>query len=1384
MKTITLKALTALLIFTLAGMAAFSQTEEQRQAITQQYNINKLQKLSEAFEVKATIKKQAALAKAAEEDWETFITNPDGSIDELMEISPDGQPIYYSVSNTDAARSTRTNHVNIGGSLGLNLDGQNLTAHVWDGGATRITHQEFDGPGGNNRVTILDGATSTNSNSFHAQHVTGTIMASGVVAAAKGMAPQAKARTADWTNDLAEATTEAANGMLLSNHSYGYRAATIPDYYFGAYIQESRDWDELMHNSPFYLMVVAAGNDGTDGTSNLSPLEGNSSYDKLSGHATAKNNMVVANAQDADVNNDGSLNSVVINSSSSEGPTDDLRIKPDITGNGTTLYSTDADNNSDYATLTGTSMASPNVTGSLLLLQQHFNNLTGAFMRAATLKGLALHTADDAGPTGPDAVYGWGLLNTKAAAEAISARNNGAIVDELTLTSGQTYTISVDAIGNEPLLASISWTDLPGTANTGSTNDPTPVLVNDLDIRVSKNNTTYFPYKLSSVNSNTQGDNNVDPFERITVNNAVGAYTITITHKGSLSGGSQDFSLIVTGISSEPIVCNADVPSNLAVGALDATSANLTWDAVPGATYDLRYREAGASWTVVSVNGNSFSITGLNPETNYEAQVRSKCDDGALSAYSPTTAFTTPEVQLNYCASQGNNSSDEFIQSVELGAFSNVSGNNGGYHDYTSSTIHVTKEQATSFTLTPGFSGTAYNETWKLFADLNKDGDFTDAGETLFTSANTSSVINGSITIPATAITGNTRLRVSMKYNGASNPCESFSYGEVEDYTLNLIEAGPQPCDIPTGLAVGNTTTSSVSLSWSAVGAANSYLLQHRVSGGSWSTQTVSGTSATVSGLSAGTLYDFRVASDCDNETSAYSDAVSATTDDPAPPAYCNSSGSAGSEWIQQVILGNVNNTSNSDNGYGNYTSQTINATQGESFNFTLNPGFTSSIFFGENTQPEYWRIYIDYNGDKDFDDAGELAFDAGGTSTGNVSGSITVPANAVLGTTRVRVSMKRSSGAAACGNIGNGEVEDYSITINEAASPTCDAPSGVNTSGVTASAFTVNWSAFANADSYEVAMRPVGGTFTTVNTTATSYTFSGLTSSTSYEYKVASICSFGTSAYSATGTVTTLSDDPTPVEYCNSQGGTADEWIASLTIAGVTNNSGDNNGYGDFTNITMSANQGESISLTLNPGFNSGFFGPTTYPEYWRIWIDYNQDGDFNDAGELAFDAGGTSTTTVTGSITIPSNANSGNTRMRVSMKYNAAPGPCENFSFGEVEDYTINIGMGSQSFATTSTGNNPTDSFFSEISMSVAPNPTADYANLSLDLGSDQEELTVSVMTLSGKVIHSEQLNNTVTEPLQRLTIDLTNQASGTYIIMARTASGNSKTIRVVKR
>ena len=516
-------------------------------AIVDSYDQVALKDLYATNLAKEQAEKQDALAYAMVRNIPVKRYNADGSFDELQKIAEDGTPIYYTLHNVNAAISTRANFLNTGGGLGLTVDGNGMTAHVWDGGPTRPTHEAFDGPGGTNRVTINDGNTTLDGNSFHAQHVTGTIMASGLPdASSKGMSWQANALTHDWNSDLSEATTEAGMGMLLSNHSYGYNASAIPDAWFGQYGSDARDWDLLMYASPYYLQIKSAGNDGNDNSSNASPLDGQSAYDKLNGDACAKNNLVIANGQDASVNaTTGALISVNRNSGSSEGPTDDYRIKPDIMANGTSLRSTLETSNSAYGNLTGTSMSAPNTTGTLLLLQEHYNDINGSFMKAATLKGLALHTADDVSPAGPDAQTGWGQLNAKFAAETITAAPTSAVVSELNLSNGATYQVTIQSDGVNPLMASISWTDPAGTVNSGL-NSNTPALVNDLDLRLN-NGSTFTPWRLTGVTTNGTGDNTVDPFERIDISGASGQYTLTVTHKGSLTNGSQDFSLIVTG---------------------------------------------------------------------------------------------------------------------------------------------------------------------------------------------------------------------------------------------------------------------------------------------------------------------------------------------------------------------------------------------------------------------------------------------------------------------------------------------------------------------------------------------------------------------------------------------------------------------------------------------------------------------------------------------------------------------------------------------------------------------------------------------------------------------------------------------------------------------
>ncbi|WP_299125292.1 S8 family serine peptidase [uncultured Winogradskyella sp.] len=480
-----------------------------------------------------------------------------------------GKAVYRSTDNLEAARGTKTVDLWTGGSLGLTLDGSGMTVGVWDGGSIDNTHPEFGTASGTeSRVTIIDNFDSNITFSSHATHVSGTISAKGVDPNAVGMAPNVNIKSYNWTDDEAEMVTavnDPTNPIILSNHSYGIPInqdnGQLDASQIGAYTQGARNADNIAKNNPKYLIVTSAGNSG-----NVSYPGGMyPDYDKLTSEKNAKNTLIIANANPSVTeqplfSGNYELFSLAINSGSSQGPTDDLRIKPDIAADGSNLYSTALDGS--YRTTSGTSMASPNTTGTLVLLQQYHNQLNGSYMNSSTLRGLVCHTAiDDSVTNGPDPIFGWGFLNARTSATTImDANNSAAVMDELTLGEGETYTFTISAEAGDKLSATMCWTDMPGQVSDGTVNDPTPRLVNDLDLRISDGSTTYLPWKLdfnpSSGFSNSKGDNNVDNIERIDIEApTTGMYTFTVTHKGTLQGNvggpfdpqSQDFSIIVTG---------------------------------------------------------------------------------------------------------------------------------------------------------------------------------------------------------------------------------------------------------------------------------------------------------------------------------------------------------------------------------------------------------------------------------------------------------------------------------------------------------------------------------------------------------------------------------------------------------------------------------------------------------------------------------------------------------------------------------------------------------------------------------------------------------------------------------------------------------------------
>ena len=562
-----------------------------------------------------------ALSLAKQKGWALTFTDNEGNVGKLVGVDAFNLPKYFIAhNNAIAANTTRANQLWPGGSSGLNLSGSSNAVKnklgVWDGGKILTTHVELV-----NRVTQKDNSAVL---SDHGTHVTGTMIASGVNPSAKGMAYGIQGIIAyDFSGDKPEIATEAPS-LLISNHSYGIisgwnynssqsrwefhgRSTDNEDYKFGYYSNDAQLIDSIAYNAPYYLYVKSAGNSRNQNgpavgqpffrynasnsmaTAGNRPdgISSNDGYGIVSWEGNAKNILTVGA-----VNGISSIYSrpedVGMSSFSAWGPTDDGRIKPDVVANGVGLLSSVSSSNTSYASLSGTSMSSPNASGSLLLLQELYARLkNGEFLRAATIKGLAIHTASEAGSApGPDYKFGFGLLNVEKAASVISAsvaNNNNASSEHLMFenvfnATTTTFSTSVIASGKGQLRATISWTDPKGNVETVNVlNDPTPKLVNDLDVRITTNNGAkiFRPWVMipSSPSSDpSPGDNVLDNAEVVDVDSTIPgqSYTVTVSYKNTLQRGTQAYSLLVSGVGGTAY-CASAASSNVG-GKIDSVS--------------------------------------------------------------------------------------------------------------------------------------------------------------------------------------------------------------------------------------------------------------------------------------------------------------------------------------------------------------------------------------------------------------------------------------------------------------------------------------------------------------------------------------------------------------------------------------------------------------------------------------------------------------------------------------------------------------------------------------------------------------------------------------------------------------------------------------------
>jgi Zn-dependent metalloprotease len=178
---------------------------------------------------------------------------------------------------------------------------------------------------------------------------------------------------------------------------------------------------------------------------------------------------------------------------------------------------------------------------------------------------------------------------------------------------------------------------------------------------------------------------------------------------------------------------------------------------------------------------------------------------GIGAAYGGTT--TTPPASTAYCTSQGGSQDYEYIDYVKLGSIARTSGADGGYYNGTASSTSIAAGSSQTVSFSAGFTGSAYTEYWKVYIDYNQNGVFTDSGELVVSgSSSSAATLSGSFTVPTTAKTGNTRMRVIVSDASATTSCGSYSYGETEDYTVSITGgAAIAAASAPAGLAAATT---------------------------------------------------------------------------------------------------------------------------------------------------------------------------------------------------------------------------------------------------------------------------------------------------------------------------------------------------------------------------------------------------------------------------------------------------------------------------------------------------------------------------------------------------------------------------------------------------
>jgi len=465
-------------------------------------------------------------------------------------------------------------------------------------------------------------------------------------------------------------------------------------------------------------------------------------------------------------------------------------------------------------------------------------------------------------------------------------------------------------------------------------------------------------------------------------------------------------------------------------------------------------------------------------------------------------------------------------------------------------------------------------------------------------------------------------------------------------------------------------------------------------------------------------------------------------------PEYCSASPTSTDEWIAEVHFGDNSNISGSD-GYGDYTSTAFSVEAGSICNLTLVPGFSSRSKF------EYWGIWIDFNLDMNFTED-EKVFSSS-KSKSSVSGTIVLPEEIL--TTRMRIAMGRAT-PSACNFSDLGEVEDYTLAITAPVPVPPVADFSANTTAIEPGQQVQFTNLSENEPgSYKWYFPGGNPSESTASNPLVSYPTAGNYDVSLIAYKDG----FTPSEVTKTAYITVTEGEtvPVPVSYCEPEMiNSTLYYINQLNIGGIITSQGNGGGFSiDNNAATLSAGKTYSVELVPNK---------TTSRNFWRIWVDLNNDGDFDDADETLLSINNKKGT-ISASITLPYSA-AETTRMRVAMKAGSSPAPCEDDYLGEVEDYVISFA--SQQMQSTMP---QASAMVTNMQLRVYPNPINNLLNL--QLSGNRQNAYYSIYNAVGEKI----IEQAVDSPLS--TIDMGGKAPGIFIVVVQTETQTFKE-KVIKR